>query len=65
MVDIWMAYGGSLGSTLVLWLRGIIYMKSKTPKSWNMGLGRFMAVFLLCFALGSQGGHIPTFWLLL
>ena len=34
-------------------------------KSWNMGLGRSMLVFLLLHALGLEVGHIPTFWLLL
>ena len=37
----------------------------QTPKSWNMGLGRFILVFLLLQALGLEGSHVPTFWLLL
>ena len=32
------------------------------PKSWSMGLGRFMLVFLRLKALELGDSHIPTFW---
>ena len=37
----------------------------RLQKGWNIGLGRFMLVFLLLKALGLGDSHILTFWLLL
>ena len=50
----------ALRAQIVMYLDPLIRLKTR-----NMGLGRFLPIFLLLLALGLGDSHIPIFWLLL